>query len=117
MGRVAGAAHGNVGELSATAVGEHVRPVDGRALHAVDGEGVRVVEPVLRQLVAHEQLATPVVESDLQRIATDTGDGGPFAGDVPAVRRGGEGDDAVAGRVSASAGCLEVGAGDVACAE
>lgn len=38
--RVAGTAHGDVGELSTPAVGENVTAVDGCALHAVDGDGI-----------------------------------------------------------------------------
>ncbi|MBW3614941.1 MAG: hypothetical protein KY439_06475 [Actinobacteria bacterium] len=46
VGGVAGPAHGDVGELSAAAVGEDVRSVDRGALRAVHGDGVRVVEAV-----------------------------------------------------------------------
>src|SRR3546814_15655824 len=43
-GAVTGAAHGDVAELSAAAVGVDVGPVVGCALGSVDGEGVGVVE-------------------------------------------------------------------------
>ncbi len=51
---IARAAHGDVGELPAAAVGEDVGPVDGRSLHAVDSHGVGVAEAVTTELLADE---------------------------------------------------------------
>jgi len=60
----AGAAHGDVGEFPAAAVGEDVGAVNGGALGSVDGDGVRVVEAIRCEVLVSEGLDMPGVEAD-----------------------------------------------------
>lgn len=61
MGRLARSAHGDVGELATAAIGEEVDAVDRRALGAVHGDRVGVVEVLgVRGLAAQLDLAAGV---------------------------------------------------------
>lgn len=82
---VACTAHGDVREFSAAAVDEDVGAVDGRPLHAVDGDGGGVVESVVSELLADETLVATVVEPDGQLLRANCSDGAAFAGDESTV--------------------------------
>ena len=109
---LAGAAHGDVGELAAAAVVEAVRGVDGGALGAVHGRGVPVVQAVGGHVLGREELVAAVVHAghQLAAVGVDGGDGAAFAGHDRPAGAGSEGDDAVAGGVAAPAGRFEFGA-------
>ncbi len=112
----AGAGHGDVGELAATALGQVVGAIRGGALLAVHGQGVAVVKVVRVEGFPLQHNATAVVGRHRQRLGplVDGDDAAALAGDQLAVVVGGESDDGVADGVAAAVGGVEVGAGEPA---
>jgi hypothetical protein len=109
---IACTAHGDVGEFSAAAVGEDVSVVDGRSLHAADGDGVRVVEAVTREFFASEDLEAAVAEADREPVGGDDDHGAALARDEPTFFCQGERHESVAAGVPLASGCFDLGAFD-----
>ena len=109
-GSVAGSGHRDVGELPAAAFGQDVSAVGRRALLAVHGEGVAVVEMLSVDGLAGQDHGAVVGGAQGQGLAAvvDVGDAGALAGDQASVVVGGEGDDLVANGVATAARRLEV---------
>ena len=100
VGGLSGPAHGHVGQLSAAAVGEEVRPATVVALGAMNGCGVPVAEPVGGGFLPVRRTCRP---SSVRSTSVPAGGRRrrrwPAGGDQAAVGPGGEGDDPVAGPV------------------
>ena len=100
VGGLPGPAHGHVGQLTTTAVGEEVGPGRGGALGSVDGGGIAVAEAVSTGVFSARLTRRP---SAVRRASVlwdvDGFDGGPLGGDERAVPARGQGDDLVTGPV------------------